>query len=465
MSEIAELFNVQKTFFATGKTIDHSWRKEQLHCLKSLIEENENELLESVNQDLHKNALETYTSEIGLVIVEIDFAIRNLEKWSKAHSAHIPLLNKPSTAKHYPVPFGSVLIIGPWNYPVALLLQPLVSAIAAGNCAVLKPSENAPVTAALLKKLIKKKFNPEIVSCFMGDALQSANLIECGRPDKVFFTGGSVVGKMVMKACAENITPVALELGGCCPCIVEPDVPVSVTARRIIWGKFFNAGQTCVAPNICYVNSKIKDSLITELCNVVKEFYGSDPEKSPDFARIINEHHFDRLENLFKSARAKIICGGTFIRNKLYIAPTVLDITNDYSSPYLTNEIFGPVLPIVFYDNLENVLSDIRKRPSPLTVFLFTKNGDTQALVRRGTVSGNICINGTLHIMMCNELPFGGVGLSGMGRYHGKAGFDTFSYNRSELVKTFFPDFKSVFYPPYNLSLGLVKKGLFALFK
>ncbi|NLD99750.1 MAG: aldehyde dehydrogenase family protein [Fibrobacter sp.] len=464
MENIAELFKSQKLFFASGHTYAVSWRHEQLTKLKRMLQDNTDAILDCLFDDLRKPAYEAYTSEIGVVLAEIDHALKNLAKWTKPQKIHTPLINTPSTGMHYAVPYGSVLIIGPWNYPVLLLLQPLVASLAAGNCAVLKPSEHAQTTGKFLYKIIKETFSPEVVSCFLGDAQKTVNAIEYGRPDKVFFTGGTTTGQKVMTQCAVHLIPVVLELGGCCPCIVEADAEIEVSARRVIWGKFFNAGQTCIAPNNCYVHSSIIDDFMNALCRIINEFYGSNPKQSPNYARIINENHYERIRALYASTDLKPVKGGDFDRNDYYISPTIFRVEPGVSNPF-TEEIFGPILPVIIYENIDNILTEIGRQSKPLAVYLFTKSKELIKQVRIKTVSGNFCVNSTLQMMLCNELPFGGIGQSGIGRYHGRAGFENLSYRRAEFKKPFNPDFRSFMYPPYKIPLGFVRKVFSLLMK
>lgn len=458
MKSISELFSIQHCYFETGETLNYHWRIMQLKQLKLMIKEYTDQLINALKKDLGKPEHEAFNSELALLLAEIDYSVKNLNSWMKNKLVHVPIINTPSKGSYYLSPFGTVLIIGTWNYPVLLLLQPLISALAAGNCVVLKPSEYAVSTNEVIVRAIGKYFDPKVVSCISGGAQQTMTAIENGNPDMVFFTGGTDIGRNIMRLCSDQLIPVVLELGGCCPCIVDSETNLKIAARRIAFGKFFNAGQTCVAPNTCYVSSKIRDEFISEMSRTLKEFYGNDPVESPYFARIISEKHFSRLETLLHRMGGMVIAGGNFRKDILYISPTLVLI--DYlKSSIISEEIFGPILPVTFYDDLDELLIKLRRMSSPLVVYLFSSNKSIVAKVRKRTVSGSFCVNSTLHIMMCGELPFGGVGKSGMGRYHGKSGFESFSYKRAEFYKSMFPDLKFL-YPPYNVPLNMIKKTI-----
>ncbi len=460
----SELFRAQSHYFATGITQKLSWRKQQLLHLKDIVIRHTDEFLCCLREDISKPPAEAYSGEIALIIADIDIACRNLEKWSSPKRVSSPLALVYSRCTCYPLPFGTVLIVGPWNYPIGLLLQPLVAALAAGNCAVLKPSEFAPACSLTIAKCLKMHFDERIVAVCQGDAMETAHAIESGGPDFVFFTGGISAGKSVMASCAKELIPLTLELGGCNPCIVEPDIHVNIAAQRIVWSKFFNAGQTCIAPNVCYVHKAIFDTFKCAVAAVIQQFYGEHPEQSGSYTHIINSKHFARLEQLIKQTTGKVLTGGTRNYKTLHWAPTVIDCSINMRDPILFDEIFGPVLPVVEYTSIEDVFQNISQQAAPLVVYLFTKNRITESVVRQRTVSGNYCINGSLLMFASGRLPFGGVGKSGMGRYHGKSGFDTFSYLRSEMRQSFFPEF-SFIYPPYKVPFFLFKKLVHFLLK
>jgi len=442
--DCASLIARQRQHFQTGATRPLTYRQEQLRRLQTAIEAREEALLGALHADLHKSPHEAYTSEIGFILSDIRHALKHLPAWMTPQRRGLPLMAWPGRAAVHPEPFGVALIIGPWNYPFQLLFSPLVGAIAAGNCAVLKPSEFAPQTATGVAKLIADTFPAEYITVVEGDR-QMAEVLLREKFDNIFFTGSTTVGKAVMAAAARHLTPVTLELGGKCPAIVCADAPIDVTARRIAWGKFMNAGQTCVAPDFVLVDRRIRQPLVDALKQVVREFYGDNPQLSPDYGRIVNRHHFDRL-SVFASG----------IADDLYIPPTILtDVA--WESPVMQDEIFGPILPVLAFENLDNALLLLRDRPAPLALYLFTHDRATQERVVAGTSSGGVCINDTVVHMVGHDLPFGGIGESGMGRYHGKASFECFNHQRSVVRRS--TAFGSRFrYPPPKLSLARLRK-------
>jgi aldehyde dehydrogenase (NAD+) len=416
--DCASLIARQRQHFQTGATRPVAFRLKQLRTLQAAIESRESTLLHALHTDLRKSPHEAYTSEIGLVLGEIRHALKHLPAWMQPQRRRVPWLAWPGRAAVHPEPYGVALIIGPWNYPFQLLLSPLVGAIAAGNCAVLKPSEFAPHAAAVIAKLIADNFPPEYLTFAEGDR-QVAEALLREKFDTIFFTGSTNVGRVVMAAAARHLTPVTLELGGKCPAIVCADAPLDVTARRIAWGKFMNAGQTCVAPDFVLVDQSIREPLANALRQAVREFYGDNPQRSPDYGRIVNHRHFDRLSAFATGDAAD-----------LYIPPTILtDATWD--SPVMQDEIFGPILPVLEFDSFDDVLARLRDRPTPLALYLFTNDRATQERVVAGTRSGGVCINDTVVHMIGHDLPFGGVGDSGIGHYHGKASFDCFTHQRT----------------------------------
>ncbi|MFB2933723.1 aldehyde dehydrogenase [Aerosakkonemataceae cyanobacterium BLCC-F154] len=449
---VPEILQQQQQFFSSGKTKDIAFRLTQLRNLKQAVLDNKDEIIDALKADLNKPTFESYLTEIG-VIKEIDYAIKNLKNWSKPKKVATPLEQLPGSAFIYPEPLGLVLIIAPWNYPFYLTISPLVGAIAAGNCAIVKPSEISQHTSSIIAKIFAKTFDTAYISVVEGGVETSQQLLQ-QKFDRIFFTGGTAIGKIVMEAAAKNLTPVTLELGGKSPCIIDSDINIEYTARRVVWGKFLNAGQTCIAPDYLLVNQNIKKPLIDSMKNCVREFYGDDPEKSPDFARIINQKQFNRLGELLKSG--EIILGGKTNPETFYIAPTLIDKIS-LDSPIMQEEIFGPILPIIEYNNLEEAISFVNSQPKPLALYFFSKNQEYQQQILQKTSSGGVCINDTIMQIGVTELPFGGVGNSGIGSYHGKASFDTFSHQKSVLKKSFLLDIK-VRYAPYLGKLDLLKK-------
>ncbi|MBD2439434.1 aldehyde dehydrogenase [Nostoc sp. FACHB-110] len=452
LTNITGLIQKQRDFFQTGKTQEISFRLEKLRTLKQAIAENEQAILQALYADLHKPEFETYATEISLV-KEITHAIKHLTSWTKPKKAEVPLEFFSYSAKIYPEPLGVVLIIGPWNYPFNLIISPLVGAIAAGNCSILKPSEIAPHTSSLLAQIIGQYFEPEYIAVVEGGVEVSQKLL-AEKFDHILFTGGTAVGKIVMEAAAKHLTPVTLELGGKSPCIVDVNINLEHTARRIIWGKFLNAGQTCIAPDYLLVDKSIKQNLLDSLKKIIHEFYGDHPADSPDYARIISQKHFERLSGLLKDG--EIIIGGETKPEERYIAPTIIDQVS-LTDPVMQEEIFGPILPVIEYTDITEAIALINSRPKPLALYLFTENENLQQQVLQATSSGGVCINDTIMHVAISSLPFGGVGDSGIGNYHGKAGFDTFSHYKSVLRNSFWFDLKWR-YAPYQGKLSFLKR-------
>ena len=443
-----------RALFASGQTRPLSFRKARLLALREAIVSRETELLEALYADLRKPAHEAYASEIGFVLSETDYALRNLSRWARPKRARTPLMVWPAEGRVYSEPYGVALIIGPWNYPLQLLLSPLVGAMAAGNCACLKPSELAPATASVVAGMMAETFPPEYVAVVEGDGDTTQRLI-AGGVDYLFFTGSVNTGRKVMESAARRLTPVTLELGGKCPCIVCPDVDLDIAARRILWGKFVNAGQTCVAPDFVMVHDSIEQDLLKAFERVLTTFYGPDPRQSPDYGRIINRKHFDRLVAYLRDGSP--VCGARHDAKDLYIAPTILtDVAP--AAPVMCEEIFGPILPVLSFSKLDDVVTTLRERPTPLALYLFSGDDEVQRRVIAETASGGVCINDTVSHIVAKELPFGGLGASGMGRYHGKASFDCFSHRRSVLRRSLWLD-PLLRYPPARSSLKALKRA------
>ncbi len=437
-----------------------AWRLEQLDRLASLLSSHEAEVLEALATDLGKAPLEA-TFELVAIRQELAHTRRQLRRWMAPQAVGIDLALKPARAFLQAEPLGCVLIIGPWNYPFQLTLLPLVSALAAGNGAVLKPSEHAPQTAALLARLLPLAFPPEVVQVVVGDGAVAAQLLE-QRFDHIFFTGGSRVGRLVMAAAAKHLTPVTLELGGKSPAIVLGDANLAVTARRLVWGKGLNAGQTCVAPDHVLVVPELRAPLIEAMAAEISRFYGDDPLTSPDLGAIVNRAQFDRLEGLLAGAKARgqVLAGGRSDRATLRIEPTLVALEggalDEAADPLMQEEIFGPILPVITIAGLEAGLQQVRSRPKPLALYLFSNDKAAQRRTLHTTSSGSVCFNDVVMQAGASALPFGGVGESGLGSYHGRAGFLTFSHQRSVLERPFWLDLPFR-YPPYKGKLGLVK--------
>ena len=451
-SVTAKTVSNQRLFFTKHQTKKLSFRIEQLKLLQQAILDNEAAITKALNADLNKPELESYVTEIGSCLEEIKYALKHIRSWVKPKKVRTPLPYLPASSKVYSEPLGVVLIIGAWNYPLQLVISPLIGAIAAGNCAIIKPSEIAVNTSTLLAEIIPKYFDSSFISVVEGGKEVTQQLLE-EKFDHIFFTGNTQVGKIIMSAAAKQLTPVTLELGGKSPCIVDADTHLEYTARRIVWGKFLNAGQTCVAPDYLLVDRKIKKDLLEHLKQIIQEFYGTTPETSPDYARIINQHHFQRLCELLKTG--EIVVGGDTNPSDYYIAPTVIDGVSPEEG-VMQEEIFGPILPVIEYTNLSEAIAFVNAKPKPLALYFFSNNKQHQNQVLQETASGGACINDTIVQIAFPGLPFGGVGDSGIGRYHGKTSFETFSHQRSVLHKSFWVDLK-LRYAPYKGKLKFLK--------
>ena len=440
-----EILQKQRHFFQRGQTRTLDFRRDRLKTLKHFLLEDKREILAALKQDFNKSSFEGLETELVFCAREIDFVLKNLKSWVKPAKVPIDLFQFPASARIVAEPLGIVLIIGAWNYPIQLVLSPLIAAIGAGNCAIVKPSEIAPHSSVAIANLIRKAFSPEYITVVEGGKEVVQDLIS-HKFDRIFFTGGAKVGKIIMEAAAKHLTPVTLELGGKSPCIVEPDIDIEKTARRVAWGKFVNCGQTCIAPDYILIHRSIKKDFLDKIKIKIEQFYGTDPEQSPDYARIINDFHFRRLLDLIDPQ--KVIMGGKNNAETRYLAPTVM---NDilWSDRVMEEEIFGPILPVLEYENIEDAIAQINARPKPLSLYLFTQNKTTQKRVLQATSSGNVCCNDILMQIVSEHLPFGGVGESGMGAYHGKIGFDTFSHQKSVLKRSFWLDLP-LRYPPYK---------------
>ncbi len=450
-----DAFLTQKEYFQSGATLPLEFRLAQLRSLYRGIKRFEPQILEALRSDLGKSAEESYMSEIGMCLTEIRHTARHLREWSRPQRVPTPLMHFPGSSRIVREPRGVCLIIAPWNYPFLLAVGPMISAIAAGNCVTLKPSEYAPATAAVLEKMLDVCFEERFCRTVTGGAEVSA--AETARPyDMIFFTGSTAVGRKVMAAAAQNLTPVVLELGGKSPCIVDETADLPVAAARIIWGKCLNSGQTCVAPDYVLVARSRKDALIQEMQKAICRFYGEDPCENSAYPRIVNERHFDRLAAMLPEDPA---VGGRVDRESLKIEPTLIETTLNDQSPLMTEEIFGPLLPIVPYDNIHEALGYILSRPRPLALYLFSRNRKLQRRVVETIPFGGGCINDTISHITTPYLPFGGTGDSGMGAYHGRCGYETFTHAKSILSKPFRPDLP-VRYPPLTGKLDLLHKIL-----
>lgn len=449
-----EILDKQRTFFDSGATRPYEARKKQLERLAACIRKNESTILGALRADMRKSEGEGFLGEIAFSLEEISFALKHLKKWMQPKRVSTPFVQAIGKSHIHSEPRGVVLIIGPWNYPFQLLVAPLIGAWAAGNTAVLKPSELAPATSKAVAGLMKE-FPQEWVAVVEGGVEVSTTLL-AQKWDHIFFTGGTAVGRKIYEAAAENLTPVTLELGGKSPCIVDKDTNWEVTARRIVWGKFFNAGQTCVAPDYLLLPKGTSASFIECMKSQIHHFFGDDPEKSADYARIVNDRHFQRLASYLKDG--KIAFGGKSDPASRYFSPTLLTDTG-WSAKVMQEEIFGPILPVLEYDSLDDAFSRIRAQPKPLALYFFSTDTQRHDSVVRNLSFGGGCMNDTLIHLSNPNLPFGGVGDSGIGAYHGKYSFETFSHQKGVVTKTFAPDLP-LRYPPYAKKIGLLRKLL-----
>ncbi|MBD3400735.1 MAG: aldehyde dehydrogenase family protein [Candidatus Coatesbacteria bacterium] len=445
MSGIADLVAAQRGYFATGATRDLKLRYDTLEQLLRLVEGAEGELNAALRTDLGKPAFEAYATEFGLFTEELRFIKARLYSWSRPRRVRTPLFDFPAKTRIHPEPYGTAAILAPWNYPFLLLAAPTLGALAAGNTAVLKPSEFAPATAAFVEKLINDNFPPELLVVVTGEA-QTARELLAQPLDYIFFTGSPAVGKKVMQAAAERLTPLTLELGGKSPAVVDADAELKVCARRLIWGKFINAGQTCIAPDYVLVRAGIKDRLLELLKAQIERFYGAEPRKSADYARIVNDRHLERLIALIDEE--KVYCGGEYDRQTRYLAPTILDGVG-WGDAVMQEEVFGPLLPVLTFNDLGEALAAINARPRPLALYYFGQDRRHKRRVVEECSFGGGCINETVMHMVTSRAPFGGVGRSGMGAYNGRWSFDTFTHYKTVLEKGTWLDIP-LRYPPYD---------------
>jgi aldehyde dehydrogenase (NAD+) len=449
------IFLSQQSFFQTGATQPVSFRIEQLKKLRSAVVAHDAHIVNALHKDLRKSEFESFGSEIGQVLKDIDFAIRHLARWAKPRRVSTPLMFFPSSSKIHRDPLGNVLIIAPWNYPFLLAVSPLISAIAGGNTAILKPSEEGPATAAVIEQIISSIYPPSYVTVVQGIGGEVIpEMMKAFRFDHVFFTGSTVVGQKIMELAATKLVPVTLELGGKSPCIVDASANITYAAKKIVWSKIMNAGQTCVAPDYLMVHQSVKDSLIREIVAQLRKMLGDDPQKSEDFGRIINRKRFSRLVSYLTEGR--VITGGMADEEDLYIEPTLLeDVQGD--ALVMQEEIFGPILPVFTYQSKEEVVERIQRNPFPLSLYLYAEDRDVQDFFMRQLRFGGGCINNGIIHLGNPHLPFGGVGPSGTGQYHGRFGFDTFTRPKAVLHSPSWFDVP-VWYAPFKAKAALLRK-------
>lgn len=455
METLKEKINKQREYFSTGETKDINFRIEKLKKLRDVLKSEEEKVFEALKKDLMKSSFESYVTEVAMVYDEINMHIKNIKKWSKKRRVKTPLVQFPAKSFLQLEPYGVVLIIGPFNYPFMLTMDPLIGAIAAGNTAVIKPSESAPETSKILKEILEKVFDEKYVlhvNPERGKEVVEELLKE--KFDYIFFTGSATVGKIVMKAASQYLTPVTLELGGKSPCIIDKDCKVELAARRIVWGKLMNSGQTCVAPDYLYVHKDIEEEFIKKLEEEIKNQFGDNPLESKDYSKMVNEREFNRVLSYID--KEKLVFGGNYNRKTFQIEPTILkNITWD--DPVMEREIFGPIFPILTFENLDEVIRVVNSKDKPLALYYFSEDKNKIEKVLNSTSSGGVTINDTLVHVSSSYLPFGGVGNSGMGEYHGKYSFDLFSNKKGVMNRKTFLDLK-IRYAPFQNKLTIVKK-------
>jgi len=433
LGEVSPIFKKQQAFYNSGKTLDYKFRVKQIKKLKKAIKDNEEAAIKALNYDLGKAQMEAYTTEVGFMYPEIEHVLANLKEWMRPEHVATPLALAPSSSKIMKRPLGQVLIIGPWNYPFQLMLAVLLPAIAAGNTAILKPSEFTPATNEVIKKIISDTFDEEYIAIVEGEGhVVLPPMIDNLKFNHIFFTGSVPVGAIIAEQAARHLIPCTLELGGKSPAIVDETANINIAAKRIVWGKFTNAGQTCVAPDYVLVHNSKKQQLVDGLKKHIVAAFGENPHQSADYGRIINERRFDALTEFL--AEGNILYGGENDKTDKFIAPTLLDNVH-MEDKVMKEEIFGPILPILTYENLDEVIDIIRQNSHPLALYLFTNKSSVEEKVMSQVAFGGGCVNDCLMHLGNPDLPFGGVGTSGQGSYHGKYGFDTFSHNQS-IIKT-----------------------------
>jgi aldehyde dehydrogenase (NAD+) len=453
MENIKSIFNKQQQYFLSNATKDVEYRKTQLKKLHSLLKSNEEKLNEAIYKDFKKSAFETYETELALIYGEINTAIKNVSKWSKKKRVKTNIANFPGRSCIFPEPLGTTLIIGAWNYPYQLSLSPLIPAIAAGNTAIIKPSELSKNSAKVMAEIINNNFDENYIHVVEGGVEETTELLNQAF-NKIFFTGSTRVGKIVMKAAAEHLSSVTLELGGKSPVFIMPDANLEVAAKRLVWGKFLNGGQTCIAPDYLLIHKSVKEKFLKLLVKNIETIHGNEFHDNEAYVSIINKNHFTRLKSLVE--KDKVYFGGNFDEKNLIISPTILENVN-FDDKIMEGEIFGPLLPVIEFDNFDDVINKVKMLPSPLSLYIFTKNNKIRKRIIHEISFGGGTINDTiLHISNPN-LPFGGTGYSGMGKYHDEEGFKAFSHYKSILRKaTWFEPFMK--YPPYsNFKKKLIK--------
>jgi aldehyde dehydrogenase (NAD+) len=452
--DFSAMFGELKSTFEAERTLGLVWRAKQLIALERMMIECEQEIMDALKADLGKHPLEAWTTEISYVAGDAAYCRKHLRKWAQRRKVSTPMVGQPGKSWLQPEPLGVVLIIGAWNYPLQLTLAGLAAAIAAGNCAVVKPSELAPATSDIIARRVPEYLDGDCIKVVEGAVPETSALLELPW-DHILYTGGGNVGRIVMAAAAKHLTPVTLELGGKSPCVVMPDADLETTARRIAWGKFTNAGQTCIAPDYVLADAETEKKLVPLIEKAVIEMFGQDPGTSDSYGRIVNDRHFERLSGFFGSGEVAV--GGQTDAATRYIAPTVLTGVSP-DSPVMQEEIFGPILPVLRAENLEDAIGFIRASDKPLAAYIFTKDAAAEARFLEKVSCGNACVNDTMMFMAVDELPFGGVGASGMGNYSGEYGFRTFSHMKAVMKRGWWPDFALRYAPFTDRKFKLLRK-------
>ncbi|QTQ07738.1 aldehyde dehydrogenase [Macrococcoides canis] len=444
-----------RDFFQTQATKDIKFRKKYLKALKKSIKKHESDILDALKSDLGKNKVEAYATEIGFVKKELSYIIKELKNWAKTKSVTTPMMQFPAKSFIKYEPYGTVLIIGPFNYPFQLVMSPLIGALAAGNCAVVKPSEMTPQTSMVVQEILEEVFPENYVKVIQGEKEVTSQLLD-ERFDYIFFTGSTKVGQVVYEKASKHLTPVTLELGGKSPAIIDDTANLKVAAERVAFGKFMNAGQTCVAPDYVLIDNKVKMKFVKALQSTIQEFYGTQTEQSEDFGRIVNDNHFNRLVNIIEDSRQQVIYGGESNADELFVAPTII-LDPELSDSVMQQEIFGPILPIIGYETLNEVYDIVEQYEKPLALYLFTEDSDQITAVFNRLSFGGGCVNDTILHLANPNLPFGGVGHSGIGSYHGKHSFELFSHEKSYITKSTKLE-SGLLFPPYKGKFKYVKQ-------
>ncbi len=447
--DIENILEKQRAYFKSGATLPISFRIEMLKKLRAAVKKYEKEIEDALKADLGKSEFEGFMCEVGLAQTEISYMIRHTKRFAAKKKVYTPLAQFASCSYKQPSPYGNTLIMSPWNYPFLLAIEPLADAIAAGNTAIVKPSAYSPATSAMVERIIEECFQPEYVAVICGGRKENAALLE-KKFDFIFFTGSTNVGREVLRHTAETLTPVVLELGGKSPCIIDSSAKLKLAAKRVVFGKYLNCGQTCVAPDYILCHKSVKDEFIREVCAQIKKQYGEKPLENADYGKIINEKHFDRVVELIDND--KVVCGGGNCREALQIEPTVMDNVS-WDDAVMQEEIFGPVMPILTFDNIEDVVNILSNKPKPLALYIFSEDKKNINMITERCSFGGGCVNDTIIHLATSEMGFGGVGESGMGSYHGKAGFDAFSHTKSIVDKKTWMDLP-MRYQPYDRKIN-----------